>query len=186
MPLTAALRRRLMRLRSTALPICRVTVKPNRGSCPTAGRPPFSWLRSLASSTNAGPAHRAPLRTRRNSPRFFSVVTPGVAPFAAFARALAIGHPSLPAAISRREALAALRTPPGDDRAAASRGHALAETMPALAHELARLIGPFHVWSPLTASPCRGELKPPQRRPQGRAARDLELRSGTDRKLPRL
>ena len=30
-----------MRLRSTALPTCRVTVKPNRGSCPSAGRPPI-------------------------------------------------------------------------------------------------------------------------------------------------
>ena len=89
-------------------------------------------------------------------PRLFSVVTPGAAPFAAFARALAIGHPSLPAAVSRREALAALGTPPGHDPAAAGRGHALAETMPALAHELARLIGPFHVGSPFSCKPLPG------------------------------
>ena len=57
---------------------------------------------------------------------------------------------------SRRQALAALGAPPGHDRAAARGRHALAEPMPPLAHEPARLIGPFHFSSPSLASPCRG------------------------------
>ena len=40
-----------------------------------------------------GVAHRAPLRTRRYSARFFNVVTGGVEPVAAFV--LAMRHPSL-------------------------------------------------------------------------------------------
>src|SRR5262245_53917975 len=179
-----------MRLRSTALPICRVTVKPKRGFGCSAGPPPASRSRSLASSTKAGPAHRAPLRTRRNSARLFSVVTPGVVPLVAFARALAMGHPSLPARISCREALAALGTAPGHDPAATGRGHALAETMPALAHELARLIGPFHVGSPLTSKPLQGKRLEIEGlgRAGGKAerARDCRLRSEPDREVPRL
>ena len=159
-----------MRLRSTALPTWRVTVKPNRGlalaGCGRRPRRCAPWPRARTPAV----AQRAPLRTRRNSARRFSVVTPGVAPFAAFARALAIGHPSLPAAVSRRQALAALGAPPRHDRAAAGGCHALAETMPALAHELARLIGPFHVGSPFSASPCRGCADAsPQPAPQGPA-----------------
>ena len=45
---------------------------------------------------------------------------------------------------SGRQTLAALRAAPRDDIAAADRRHAGAETVPALAHELARLIGPLH------------------------------------------
>jgi len=57
-----------MRLRSTAPPTCLLTVKPNRA--------PSAWpLRRLASKTNAGVAHRAPPRTRRNSALRLSVVS---------------------------------------------------------------------------------------------------------------
>src|SRR5262245_9702055 len=126
-----------MRLRSTALPIWRVTVKPNRGPCSEAcGARSWPW-RALASRTKARPAQRAPLRTRSHSARIFSVVPPGVALFAAFAPALAIGHPSLPAVASRGQPLAALGAPPGYHPAPSGGGHALAKPMPALAHELA-------------------------------------------------
>jgi hypothetical protein len=130
-----------MRLRSTALPICRVTVKPNRG--PSADRVLPS--RALASRTKAAVAHRLPLRTRKYSERLLRVVTREVGPLACVA--LAMRHPSLPAA-SSREALATLRAPPCHHPPTACGRHALAETMPALAHEPARLVGPFHVKSP--------------------------------------
>jgi hypothetical protein len=142
-----------MRLRSTALPICRVTVKPNRG--PSAARVLPS--RALASRTKAAAAHRLPLRTRRYSERLLRVVTREAEPLACVA--LAMRHPSLPTATSRREALATLRAPPCHDPPTARGRHALAETMPALAHELARLVGPFHVKSPFrvkarVSGPC--------------------------------
>jgi hypothetical protein len=50
---------------------------------------------------------------------------------------------------SSAEALAAMGAASRDHLAAALRGHAGAETVAALAHELARLIGPFHVDTPL-------------------------------------
>src|SRR5207244_5417474 len=68
------------------------------------------------------------------------------------ARCLRFGHapPIAAAAASCRQALAALRAPAGHNGAAAHGCHAGAESMPALAHELARLVGPFHVRSPFS------------------------------------
>ena len=73
---------------------------------------------------------------------------------------LRLGHapPIAAAAASCRQALATLRAPPGHHSAATGGRHALAETMPALAHELARLVGPFHVGSPLVPSPVSGDV----------------------------
>src|SRR5436853_4846456 len=73
---------------------------------------------------------------------------------------LRLGHapPIAAAAASLRQALATLRAPPGHPPAARGGRQALAETMPALAHELARLVGPFHVESPLVPSPGWGNV----------------------------
>ncbi len=65
---TAALRRRLIRLRSTAFPTFLLTVKPNLA--PPAGphsRHPAAWPPGRI----AGVAKRAPLRIRKNSGRRF-------------------------------------------------------------------------------------------------------------------
>ena len=58
--------------------------------------------------------------------------------------ALHCHHDGLAAAGLSAQALAAAGTARGDDLAAADSGHAGTEAMAALAHELARLIGPFH------------------------------------------
>jgi len=47
------------------------------------------------------------------------------------------------------EALATAGAPGSNHAAAADGGHAGAETMPALAHELAGLIGPLHGFTPV-------------------------------------
>ena len=108
-----------MRLRSTALPTCRVTVKPNRGSSLTWSPSPLP--RSLASSTKAGVAQRAPLRMRWNSARVFSVTSRESEPAVAFAIALAAVQP---AALTPTDACGPLRAavpPPGVRRPSAMR-----------------------------------------------------------------
>jgi hypothetical protein len=96
------------------------------------------------------------LRTRRYSERLLRVVTREVEPLACVA--LAMRHPSLPRP-SSREALATLRASPCHYPPTTRGRHALAETMPALAHELARLVGPFHVKSPFRVKAPTG-VKP--------------------------
>ena len=61
----------------------------------------------------------------------------------------------LPISMLGRQALASLGAPAGYDRTAAGGRHACAETVPTLAHELARLVGPFHVGSPFTLNTLR-------------------------------
>ena len=127
-------RRRLIRLRSVAWPTFLVTVSPKR---------------KPAMSSRQAPLHRHPLRMkaaargRRQEVRSF-----GQPPRPWNGRRL-----RAPVAHSRREclrgqALAAMRPARGDDLAAALRRHAGAKAMPALADELARLIGPLHGSSP--------------------------------------
>ena len=144
--LTAALRRRLMRLRSTALPICRVTVKPNRGLPlrPARSRRRAPWPRARTpASPSARPCGRAGIRHA-----VFSVYEPRRR--ASCCLRPCPGHwPPIAAAASHADS----RLRPLARRRATTlrppvRGHALAETVPALAHELARLVGPFHVRSP--------------------------------------
>src|SRR5262245_31732571 len=67
-------------------------------------------------------------------------------------------HPS-PAA-SSGEAFATFRTPPRHHPTPAGAGHAFAEILPALAHRLARLLGPFHVESPFCVKPLGLGLGP--------------------------
>jgi hypothetical protein len=55
---------------------------------------------------------------------------------------------------SRTETLAPARAPRCDHLAAACGRHARAETVPALAHQFARLVGSFHGISPLHARPA--------------------------------
>jgi hypothetical protein len=100
--------------------------------------------RALASSTNAGVVQRVPPRTRRNSARRFSVTSL----MALSERRLATcpGGGS-----SGRKALAALRAPPRQDPHPAGSLHTFAEAMATLADKPARLIGAFHVHTPMWA-----------------------------------
>jgi hypothetical protein len=117
--LTASRKRRRIRLRSTAPPICRVTVKPTR----TAPSSP----RERACRTNARFADRTPLAAARKSPRRFSrSMTTAMLPR------------------SGTEPLAPMRAAISEHFAAALCRHARAEAMPPFAHQFAGLIGPFH------------------------------------------
>jgi hypothetical protein len=117
--LTASRRRRRIRLRSTAPPICRVTVKPTRTA-------PWS-PRYRACRTNARFADRTPRAAARKSPRRFS-------------RSMTTAIPPR----SGTEPLAPMRAAISQHFAAALCGHARAKAVPAFAHQFARLIGPFH------------------------------------------
>src|SRR5947207_15486456 len=68
---------------------------------------------------------------------------------------------------SGRKPLAAARTARGDDPAAALRRHARAKAVSALAHELARLIGAFHVSISGTRAAYRGRKPRPSMRGGG-------------------
>jgi len=117
--LTASRKRRRIRLRSTAPPVCRVTVKPTR-TTPSSPR-------ERACRTNARFADRTPPAAARKSPRRFSrSMTTAMLPR------------------SGTEPLAPLRAAIGEHSAAALCRHARAEAMPPFAHQFARLIGPFH------------------------------------------
>src|SRR5580658_7656698 len=110
--------RRLTRLRSTALPTCRDTVKPMRTG-------PFS-ARRRACTTKAPTDARKPDAAARKSVRRLN-------------RSMVAGEMR-----SRTEPLAALR-PPGRQHSAAALGrHPGAKAVTALAHQFARLVGPFH------------------------------------------
>src|SRR3954471_7003586 len=116
---TISRRRRRARLRATALPTFFDTVKPKRGGAVSA--------RSRACNTNAAAGILVPVAAARKSARRFS---------------RSMGPPR--ARASGTEALASPRTPRCDDLAAADRGGPGAEAVTALAHQFARLIGPFH------------------------------------------
>ena len=136
---TAALRRRRMRLRSTAPPSFFVTVKPKRGpsEADAAGVLSRPAARGRVSSTKEGVANRAPPLTLRNSALFLSVSIATATP----------PREAMQAASRRplgRQALAPLGPAARDHFDAAGGRHAGAEAVPALAHELAGLIGPFH------------------------------------------
>src|SRR5260370_5661826 len=129
--------RRRTRLRATALPTLRLTVKPTR----TAGRLSSAGA-GAAWSTKPGMAQRRPAWTRRKSRRF------GRRPRRA---AVNLTRPSK----LSREPLAARPATAGDDLAATHRCHPGAEAVPALAHQLARLIGAFHYATPSNTIPPR-------------------------------
>jgi hypothetical protein len=86
-----------------------------------------SSARCRACSTKARPAARAPPAAARKSLRRLSRSTTAE-----------------PQSRSRTEALAPTRPPRRDDLAAAVGRHAGAKTVPALAHQFARLVGSFH------------------------------------------
>ena len=116
---TASRKRRRIRLRSTAPPVCRVTVKPTRTAPPSP--------RERACTTNARFADRTPPAAARKSPRRFSrSMTTAMLPR------------------SGTEPLAPMRAAISEHFAAAPCRHARAEAMPPFAHQFARLIGPFH------------------------------------------
>ena len=116
----ASFNRRRVRLRTTALPTRLVTVKPSRTG-------PLS-PRCIACKTSPGIGALRPLAaSNKNSAR----------------RLRRIGAATHPPA-SGRQALAALGAAIGQDFAAADRRHAGAESVPALADKLGRLIGALH------------------------------------------
>ena len=120
---TTSRSRRRTRLRSTALPTFLVTVKPN------ARRPSSSRWRACSTNAAAGTLRSA-------SPRPGS---PPVASTVPWKRATGCVPPS------GGQPLAPARAPRDEHLAAALGGHAGAESVTALAHQLARLIGPLHV-----------------------------------------
>src|SRR6202051_976421 len=110
--------RRRTRLRSTALPTCRDTVKPMRTGPSSARR--------RACTTKAPTDARKAAAAARKSVRRVN-------------RSMVAGEMR-----SRTEPLAALR-PPGRQHSAAAFGrHPGAKAVTALAHQFARLVGPFH------------------------------------------
>ena len=120
---TTDLRRRRTRLRSTALPTFLVTVKPTRIG-------PLS-PRFRACNTKAAVGALAPVAAATKSARCLS-------------RSMGAPHAAYRDMTSGAEPLAALGAPLRDDLAAAFGRHPGAITVTALAHELARLIGPLH------------------------------------------
>src|SRR6202030_2109448 len=115
--------RRRTRLRSTALPTCRDTVKPMRTGPSSARR--------RACTTKAPNDARCPAAAARKSVRCLS-------------RSKVPADMTADELRSRTEPLAALR-PPGRQHSAAAFGrHPGAKAMTALAHQFARLVGPFH------------------------------------------
>src|SRR5262249_29088521 len=83
---------------------------------------------------------------------------------------------------SRTQPLAAARAPGGDHLAASLGRHAGAKTMSALAHQLARLVGPLHGWfsagTRSLRSPAGGEGR--------EGALPLEAPMGSPLEIPRL
>src|SRR5260370_29464512 len=127
--------RRRTRLRATALPTLRLTVKPTRiAGRLSSGGAGASW------STKPGMAQRRPAWTRRKSRRF------GRRPGRAGVKLGQLG----------RQALAARAAAIGDDLAATDCRHAGPEAVPPLADQLARLIRAFHDATPSNTRPPRG------------------------------
>jgi hypothetical protein len=124
----ASLRRRLARLRMTALPTLRVAVKPSR----TVETP--SW-RSSRWTTTAPRASETPFAAARNWGReVMRSILKG-----------SLMRPNPGAGRSGRQALAALGATPRNNLLTVLGGHPRTEAVSALAHESRRLIGPLHV-----------------------------------------
>src|SRR3569833_3956139 len=139
---TTSRRRRRTRLRSTALPTLRDTVKPTRtGPASPRGR---IW------STKAAAGTLVPVAALRKSARCFS-------------RSIESSVAAMRAAGLGAEPLASAGTPGLDDLAAARGLHARAETVTALAHKLARLVGPLH--DQISADGAVGPGKTPRKPP---------------------
>ena len=118
--LTISRNRRRTRLRSTALPTCRDTVNPMRIAPPVTAWPRLHHEGSAGNARTCSPRPESRCgvsAARRRRER------------------------ALP---SRTETLAPARAPRRDDLAAALGRHACAKTMPALAHQFARLVSSFH------------------------------------------
>jgi len=100
------------------------------------------------------------------NPQVFRALLQGRDARGGASRCLRLGHasPIAAAAASCRQALATLGAAPGDDGPAAGGRHTVAESMPALAHELARLVGPFHVGSPFGVKALRALMGECRRR----------------------
>src|SRR5580704_17274536 len=131
--------RRFTRLRSTALPTCRDTVNPMRTGPASARR--------RACTTKAPTDARKPAAAARKSVRRLNrsmVAAEMVAADMAAADMAAAEEMTEREKRSRSEPLAALR-PPGRQHSAAAFGlHPGAKAETALAHQFARLVGPFH------------------------------------------
>src|SRR5580692_9506478 len=120
---TTSRSRRRTRLRSTALPTCRDTVNPMRTGPASARR--------RACTTKAPTDARKPVAAARKSVRRLN-------------RSMVAADMTADEMRSRTEPLAALR-PPGRQHPAAALGrHPGAKAVAALAHQFARLVGPFH------------------------------------------
>src|SRR5580704_9464762 len=136
--------RRRTRLRSTALPTCRDTVKPMRTGPSSARR--------RACTTKVPTDARCPAAAARKSVRRLnrSMVAVDVAAVdmaAVDMAAVDMAAADLAAAgeiRSRTEPLAALRPPSRQHPAAAFGRHPGAKAVTAFAHQFARLVGPFH------------------------------------------
>ena len=153
--------RRRTRLRSTALPTWRDTVKPIARRCPSP-----VVARRRACTTNAWPGARAPCAAARKSVRRFnrsmtcqtvacrsgpldrsplgqSLVRLSGAETGAAGDAGDMTRKRRAAAV-RRSGASPTRAARREDLAAAFGRHPGAKAVPALAHQFARLIGPFH------------------------------------------
>src|SRR5580700_10706838 len=115
--------RRRTRLRSTALPTCRDTVKPMRTGPSSARR--------RACTTKVPTDARCPAAAARKSARRVN-------------RSMAADDMAKREKRSRTEPLAALGSPGRQHPAAAFGRHPGAKAVTALAHQFARLVGPFH------------------------------------------
>src|SRR5580700_4406602 len=124
---------RRTRLRSTALPTCRDTVKPMRTGPSSARR--------RACTTKVPTDARNPAAAARKSVRRFnrSMVAADMA-----AADMATSDVARREKRSRTEPLAPLRPPRRQHSAAALGRHPGAKAVTALAHQFARLVGPFH------------------------------------------
>jgi hypothetical protein len=134
--LTAALRRRRARFRATALPTFLLAVNPIRGCGPKASGGAAAACRTRPGAT----AFRRPRATLRNSGRLVRRPSGAVA-------VLCMGVPScdaLDAACSGAELGPSTGAARSEDPATSHGCHAGSEAVPALTHQDARLIGPFH------------------------------------------
>src|SRR5262249_5518492 len=120
--LTISLSRRRTRLRSTAVPTFLDTVKPTRTG------PPTSRLRACNTKAGVGTLVLAAAATKSARCLSRSIATP----------------PAAPRRSSGAEPLASTRAARGDHPAPAFGCHAGTKAVTALAHQLARLIGPLH------------------------------------------
>ena len=127
----------------------RLSVRNDIASPPSLGTAP-STHETAPDALHAGPAHRAgPTRLRRSRPA-------GRGRSGLRSRAFR----ATPASSSGRQSLAAFGAAAGNDLHATRRRHPRTITMPALAHEFARLIRPLHTPSPFLAVYDRARQPP--------------------------